>query len=171
MATKQTTLDDLVRQVSRLIGTVNSVLERYARLAEEYDSNRLATEEIRELLKELIEEIGRSATQLGRDINRLEEYVILKGMGKGNSPKSVEITQEVSSEHLERSLRKRLADQQKLLRQYEDNITKVQLQIARMGYETIENANKLTEYQEGTERARTAIERLREAFKMIEGNR
>ena len=35
MATpKQSTLDDLVRQISRLIGTVNSVLERYALLGE-----------------------------------------------------------------------------------------------------------------------------------------
>ena len=55
MPTRQ---DDDRRQLNKLIIVCQSLIERYSRLAEEYDSNRLATEEIRELIKELIEEVG-----------------------------------------------------------------------------------------------------------------
>lgn len=156
--------DDLIRQLNKFTTMAGILLERYNRLAEEYDSNRLATEEIREILKDLIKELGEWAQYLGTRLDRLEEYTILKGMGKSNSPKVNEITQQVQQEHLERGLRKQLGQQQKLLQQYRDNLATVQLQIARMGYATIENTNKEIEYQTKIERATEAIKRIREAL-------
>ena len=156
--------DDLIIQVRRLIGTVNSVLERYSRVSEEYDSNRLATEEIRELLKELIEEVSTWAQYIGSRMDRQEEYVILVGMGKGKSHQAQAITQVVSQEHIERGLREELVAQQKLLQTYQRNLAKIKQQIAEMGYTSIENGNKEDEYQYKIDRATEAISRIREAL-------
>lgn len=71
MPIKQSDFDAIIKQITNLIAIVtdlnrqlikyirihNDVVERYARIAEEYDSNRLATEEIRELIRELVEEV------------------------------------------------------------------------------------------------------------------
>lgn len=140
-------------------------MERYARLAEEYDANRLATEEIRELLKELTEELGNWAQHIGERLDRVEEYTILAGMGKGNSQKAKQITQEVSGEHLERGLREELGTQQKLLLTYQRNLARVQQTIAEMGYETIENMNKREDFERKIERINETIQRIRDALK------
>ena len=162
---KQSTLDDLVRQVSRLIGVVNSVVERYSRIAEEYDFNRLASEEIRELIKELIIESSRHADGINKRMDRVEEYVILVGMNKGDSRKAGEITQEVSGEHIERSLREQLVEQQNLLVTYQRNLARVKQTIAEMGYETVENSNKVDTYQNKIDKISEAINRIRAALK------
>ena len=156
--------EDDHRQLNKLIIVCQSLLERYSRLAEEYDSNRLATEEIRELIKELIEEVGQWAQYIGSRLDRQEEYVILVGMGKGESHQAQAITQVVSQEHIERGLREELVAQQKLLMTYSRNLSKVQQQIAEMGYTSIENGNKEDEYQHKIERSTEAIKRIREAL-------
>ena len=156
--------DDLIRQLNKFTTMAGILLERYNRLAEEYDSNRLATEEIRELLKELIEEVGQWAQYIGSRLDRQEEYVILVGMGKGESHQAQAITQVVSQEHIERGLREELVAQQKLLMTYQRNLNKVQQQIAEMGYTSIENGNKEDEYQYKIDRATEAISRIREAL-------
>lgn len=157
-----TRIDELSKQIQRLIGTANALMERYARLAEEFDSNRLANEEIRELLKEFIEEAGRWANGLSKRIDRLEEFIILAGMGKDR--KAGEITQEVSGEHVERGLREQLTEQQKLLITYQRNLARVKQSIAETGYETIENANKVEDYQNKIDKISEAIERIRQAL-------
>ena len=162
MATKQTTLDDLVRQVSRLIGTTNSVLERYARLGEEYDSNRLANEELRELIKELIEESSRHADKLSERMDRIERYTILSKFG--NVSVTLEIESSVAKEHIERALSERLIEQQELAKQYQNNITIVQKRMARLG-DTVASLNELEEYQSKLNRALEAMKRIREQLK------
>lgn len=163
MATKQTTIDDVVRQLNKVIGTANALMERYARLAEEYDSNRLAIEEIRELIKELIVESSHQANSVNRRLDRQEEFIILVGMGKDQ--KAGEITQEVSREHIDRSLQEELVEQQKLLMTYDRNIARVKQSIAEMGYETVENANKLDTYQSKVDKINESISRIREALR------
>ena len=156
--------DDLIRQLNKFTTMAGILLERYNRLAEEYDSNRLATEEIRELIRELIEEVSTWAQYIGSRLDRQEEYVILVGMGKGESHQAQAITQVVSQEHIERGLREELVAQQKLLQTYQRNLSKVQQQIAEMGYTSIENGNKEDEYQHKIDRATEAIARIREAL-------
>ena len=156
--------DDLIRQLNKFTTMAGILLERYNRLAEEYDSNRLATEEIRELIRELIEEVSTWAQYIGSRLDRQEEYVILVGMGKGESHQAQAITQVVSQEHIERGLREELVAQQKLLMTYQRNLSKVQQQIAEMGYTSIENGNKEDEYQHKIDRATEAISRIREAL-------
>jgi hypothetical protein len=163
--TTQNTTDDARRQLNKFTATANTLLERVARLAEEYDNNRLATEEIREILGELVKEFGIWANGLSKRMDRQEEYVILVGMGKGDSAKARQITQEVSGEHLERGLREELAEQQRLLATYQRNLSKVQQQIAEMGYETIENMNKREDFERKIQRINEAISRIREALK------
>ena len=156
--------DDLIRQLNKFTTMAGILLERYNRLAEEYDSNRLATEEIRELIRELIEEVSTWAQYIGSRLDRQEEYVILVGMGKGESHQAQAITQVVSQEHIERGLREELVAQQKLLMTYQRNLSKVQQQIAEMGYTSIENGNKEDEYQHKIDRATEAISLIREAL-------
>lgn len=165
MANKQATLDDILRSVNRLIGTANALMERYSRIAEEYDFNRLATEEIREFIKELIVESSRHADGINKRIDRIEEYVILVGMDKGDSRKAGEITQEVSGEHIERTLREQLVEQQTLLVTYQRNLARVKQNIAEMGYETVENSNKVDIYQGKIDKINESISRIRAALK------
>lgn len=160
---------DLNRQLVRYIRIHNDVVERYARIAEEYDNNRLATEEIRELIKELVEEMGTWAQYIGTRMDRVEEYTILVGMGKGESRQAQQITQQVSGEHLERTLREDLAAKQNELITWQRNIQKVKQAIAEMGYETIENSNREDDYQRKIDRLTKEVDRLREALRTIEG--
>ncbi len=160
-----TTIQDLSKQIQRLIGTANALMDRFARLGEEYDSSRLANEELRELLKELIVESSRHADSVNRRLDRVEEYVILVGMDKGDSRKAMEITQEVSSEHIERGLQEQLVEQQTLLLTYQRNLARVKQNIADMGYETVENANKLDTYQDKIDKINEVIARIRQALK------
>ncbi len=160
VATKQTTLDDVVRQLNKVIGTANALMERYARLAEEYDSNRLAVEEIRELIKELIIEASRQADSVNKHLYRVEQYTILKGMF-GIGRETLQIESEVAKEHIERALSERLVEQQKLVEQYQKNIARVGLSIAKYG-ETVPLVNELEEYQSKLDRALEAMKRIRE---------
>lgn len=158
---KQSTLDDLVRQLNKFIGVANSVVERSARQAEEYDSNRLANEEIRELLKEFIEESGRFANGLSGQMERLERYVILKAMGGGRE--TIQIEHVVAREHIERALREELVSQQELIQQYQRNIDKVKLKIAKFG-DTTALLNEQDDYQKQIDKANEAIARIRESL-------
>ena len=98
-------------------------------------------------------------------MDRVEEYVILVGMNKGDSRKAGEITQEVSGEHIERSLREQLVEQQNLLVTYQRNLARVKQTIAEMGYETVENSNKVDTYQNKIDKISEAINRIRAALK------
>lgn len=162
MPIKQTDLDDLTRQLSRFVGTANALMERYARLAEEYDANRLATEEIRELIKELIEESGRWADSISKRMDRQERYVILSRMG--DTQQSGEITQQVKGEHIRRSLREELTAQQELLSQYHKNVDRVKIKIAKYG-ETVPLMNEMDDYQREIDKINEAIQRMRDALK------
>ena len=155
---------DLLKQLGKYIALSLQVLERHNRAFEELGeiSNRI--DAFQEMQRENTFEISRWATQLNKDINRLEEYIILVGMGKGESHQAQAITQVVSQEHIERGLREELVAQQKLLMTYSRNLTKVQQQIAEMGYTSIENGNKEDEYQHKIDRATEAIARIREAL-------
>lgn len=161
MAIKQTTIDDVFRQINRFIGVANSVVERYSRVAEEYDSNRLAIEEIRELLKEFVEESSRWADGLSKRIDRLERYTILKGMGGGRE--TIQIEASVSREHIDRALREELVLQQELILQYQRNIDKVKIKIAKFG-DTVALLNELEDYQKQIDKANEAIARIRQSL-------
>lgn len=156
---------DLSKEVSKFIRVDNDLIERYSRSMEELDSVRLSNEELRELIKDLIVESGRQADSVNRRLDRQEEFIILVGMGKSGSQKAGEITQEVSREHIDRSLQEELVEQQKLLMTYDRNIARVKQSIAEMGYETVENANKLDTYQSKIDKINESISRIREALR------
>lgn len=150
---------DELGQIRRFIGIARDVLERYSRLAEEYESNRLAVEEIRELFKEFIEESSRWADDLSRRMDRQERYVILKGMGGGRETIQVETV--VAREHIDRALREELVTQQELILQYQRNIDKVRLKIAKFG-ETVPLLNEIDDYQKQIDKSNEAIARIRQ---------
>ena len=160
VATKQTTLDDLVRQLNKLIGLSTAILERYARINEEFDSNRLANEEIRELLKELVIEHSRWADKLDKSIRELQRYVILVKMTGGNQ-ETLQIESSFSKQQIESALKEELVNQQKLVIQYQKNINKVNERIAKFG-ETTPLVNELEEYQAKLGKAQESITRIRE---------
>ena len=160
MPIKQSALDDLTRQISKLISVAYALIDRFARLGEEYDTNRLANEESREVQKEMIEEFGRWAQYIGERLDRIEQYTILSRIGGDTGA----ITQEVSGEHIERRLREELGQQQKLLEQYQRNINRVKLKIAQYG-ETTPLVNELENYQMEIEKITEAIARIRDALR------
>jgi hypothetical protein len=176
---KQTDLEEVIRQIKNLIPAVIdllkqltkylpvslSVLERHNRAYEELDSVRLEIEVLKEIQRENTFESSRWANQLSKDMHRLEEWIILARIGKEDSPKAGEITQEVSREHIERSLSEQLTEQQKLLQTYQRNLARVQQSIAEMGYETIENMNKREDFERKIQRINEAIGRIRDALK------
>lgn len=152
---------DELSQIRRFISVSRDVLERYARMAEEYESNRLAIEEIRELLKEFVEESGRWADGLSGRMDRQERYVILKGMGGGRE--TIQVEQVVAREHIDRALREELVVQQELILQYQKNIDKVKLKIAKFG-ETVPLLNEMDDYQKQIDKAQEAIARIRQSL-------
>lgn len=153
-------IDDLVIQVRRLIGTVNGLLERFARGYEELDNIRLALEEQRELIKDLIVESSRQADSHNKKMDRLEQYVVLRGMGAVGR-ETLQIEDSVHKEHLEKALSEELSRQQGLVRQYQKNISIVQEQVAKYG-ETVSRLNELEEYQSKLDKALEAMNRIRE---------
>jgi len=161
LAVKQTTLDDLVRQINRLIGTVNGLLERYARGYEELDSIRLAQEEFRELLIDHFAENARWADRLSERMDRVEQYTILAKFD--NLSATIQIESAVSKEHIERSLQKQLVTQQNLWKQYQDNIDMIQEKIAKFG-ETVPRLNELADYEKKIAKIKEAMARIREAL-------
>lgn len=162
MPIKQSTLDDLVIQCQRLIGTVNAILERYVRAYEEIDNTRLSLEEIRELIKDLIDESGRFADGLSKKMDRLERYTILVRI-VGSNQETTQIEGVVSREHIEQALREELVNQQNLMAQYQKNINKVRLSIAKYG-ETVPLTNELETYEIKLEKAQETINRIRESL-------
>jgi hypothetical protein len=85
-------------------------------------------------------------------------------MGKVDSRKAGEITQEVSDEHVERNLSERLVEQQRLLLTYQDNLARVKQNVAEMGYESVENSNKVKDYQNKINKITEVIDRIRQAL-------
>ena len=156
-------VNDLVRQVSKYLPVSLGVLERHNRAYEELDSIRLALEELRELIKELIIESGRQADSTNKHLYRVEQYVILKGM-MGAGRETIQVESEVAKEHIERALSERLTEQQELAKQYQKNITKVNERIAKFG-DTVASLNELDEYQGKLDKALEAIKRIREQLK------
>lgn len=153
---------DELKQMRHFVGTANALMERYARVVEEYESNRLANEEIRELLKELTEEMGRWADGLSGRMDRLERYTILVRMTGGNQ-QTVEVEGKVAKEHIDRALREELVNQQNLLAQYQKNISRVKMSIAKYG-ETVPLMNELEEYETKADRSNEAIARIRQSL-------
>jgi len=158
--TRQSTLDDLIRQLNKLISTAYVLIERFARGYEEIDSNHLALEEMRELLSDHFQENSRWADALSRRIDRLERYTILSRM-VGSSQDTLQIESSVSKEHIERALREELVNQQQLVIQYQKNINIIKQRIAKFG-ESVNSLNELEEYQSKLDRALEAMERIRE---------
>lgn len=159
MSTKQ---DDLIRQINKLVVVSTALLERFARGYEEIDGNRLALEEIRELLKEHFDEAARDADAISRRIDRMEQFIILSRTGQ--TEQAAAITQQVTGEHLRRKLREELVSQQELLLTYQKNISRIKLQIAKFG-ESTARLNELDDNEREAERTTEAIERIREALK------
>lgn len=165
MAVKQTTLDDLVKQVIRLIGTANALMERFARSFEEIDNNRLAQEELRELFKEHFQENARWADRLSERMDRIEQYTVL---GKfGNISATLQIEASVSKEHIQRALREDLVTQRELWSQYQRNLDRLNIQIAKFG-ETVSRLNEVEDYEKKIIQIETAIERIRKALDELE---
>lgn len=159
MAVKQTTLDDLVRQVTRLVGTANALMERFARSMEEIDGVKLAHEELRELFKEHFQENARWADKLSEKMERLEQYTILSKFG--NVSATLQIEASVSKEHIERALAEELVTQRELWSVYQRNLDRVTLQIAKFG-ETVPRLNEIEEYEKKIIKITETIERIME---------
>ena len=162
---------DLVRQLGKYLPISLNILERHQRAHEELGAISIRIDALEQVQRETIFEISRLATQLSKDMRRLEEYTILSNMGKGDSQKAMSITQEVGGEHLEYKLNEDLADKQKELATWARNLSKVKQDIATAGYATIENSNKEENYQSRIDRLTREIDRLREALRTIEGNK
>ena len=156
------TPDDL-NQIKRFIGLARDILERYGRAMEELDSLRLAMEEIRETLSDHFGENSRWADDLSRKMDRLERYVILVRI-VGSNTETIAVEGAVSREHIERALREELVSQQELILQYQRNIDRVKIRIAKFG-ETVPLMNELDDYQKQVEKADEAMERIRDALK------
>lgn len=153
--------DDLLREIRKLVVVVSALLERFARAYEELDGNRLALEELRELLKEHFEESSRWADGLSKRIDRLEQWVILTRAG--DKRQAGTITQQVTGEHLRQGLKEQLLEQQALLQQYHKNVGRIKLRIAKFG-ESTELANELEDNEREIQKTNEAIERIREAL-------
>lgn len=157
-------IDDLIIQVKRLIGTVNAILERYARLAEEYDSIRLAILETRELLADYFEESGRWADGISRRMDRQERLDILDRTGNAGSVEAKNIRQDIANEHRDRTLREEISAKQELLSTYQRNLDKIGIRIAKFG-STVKDENEQEDYQREVDKLKEQIERMREALK------
>lgn len=160
---------DLLKQVGKYLPISLNALERHNRAFEELGAISTRIDALEQVQREIIFEISRWATQLSKDMRRVEEYTILSNMGKADSPKAMSITQEVGGEHLEYKLNEKLADKQKELSAWSRNLSHIQQEIAKMGYATIENSNKEDDYQHKIDRLTKEVDRLREALRTIEG--
>ena len=157
---RQSEINDLIIQVKRLIGIVNSIIERYVRAYEEIDNIHLSLEEQRELLSDHFQDNANWANELSRRIDRLERYTILVRMF-GSNAETIQVEAVVSREHIKRALREELTTQQELILQYQKNIDRVRLRIAKYG-ETVPLMNELEDYQGQIEKSHEAMARIRE---------
>lgn len=165
MAVKQTTIDDVLRKIDRLVGTANAVMERFARSMEELDSMRLAQEELRELFKEHFAENARWADKLSEQMIRLEQYTIL---GKfGNISATLDIEAAVSKEHIKRALEENLVSQRELWSRYQKNLNKVNELIALYG-DNVSRLNEVEQYETKILTIEKAIERIREKLGQLD---
>lgn len=151
------TLVEVTYQIKKFVGTANALMERYARSMEEIDSTRLANEELREQLREQTEEFAHWADRLQERMNRLEQYTVLSKIG--NQPHAAKIEATVNREHEERALREDLTHQRELWSQYQKNLDRVKLRIARDG-ETTGRMNEAEEYEQKIRESVQAIENL-----------
>ena len=151
---------DLVREVGKFIRVDSDLAQRYSRSMEEMDGIRLALEEQRELLSDHFQDNANWANELSRRIDRLERYTILVRMFDGNA-ETIQVEAVVSREHIKRALREELTTQQELILQYQKNIDRVRLRIARYG-ETVPLMNELEDYQGQIEKSHEAMARIRE---------
>jgi len=153
---------DLVREVGKFIRVDSDLAQRYSRSMEELDGIRLALEEQREILQDHFIENSHWANELSRRIDRLERYTILVRMFGGNA-ETIQVEAVVSREHIQRALREELTTQQELILQYQKNIDRVRLKVARYG-ETIPLMNELDDYQKQIEKAAESMSRIRESL-------
>lgn len=160
MPTRQDIVTDLCRQVSRLIGTANALMERYSRAAEHLDSDRLALEEIRAILNELIEEIATARNSDAYWRKRIEQLVISNWTG--DTRRVEHITQQIIGEHLRDGLREQLVMCQNELLSYTHNIQRTKGRIAKQGYPTVEQENQLDDWQREVDRLTESIARIRQ---------
>ncbi len=144
----------------RLIGTVNAVIERFARGYEELDGIRLSVEEIRSVLADHFEENSHWANELSKRIDRLERYTVLTRMF-GSNPETIQVEAVVSREHIRRALREELTTQQEIILQYQKNIDRVRLKMAKYG-DTIPLMNELEDYEKQIMKSQESMTRIRE---------
>ena len=168
MPIKQTTIDDVFRQINRLVGVVNSLLERYSRSAEEIDSNHLALEEIRAVMDEHFKENARWADKLSKRMDRLEQYIVLSKFG--NVAATLQIESATSKEHIERSLAEDLVTQRELWSTYQKNINRVRERIAKFG-DTTASLNEVEGYEIELVKIEKRIERIRNALEVIDSGK
>lgn len=139
-------------------------MERFARGYEEIDTIRLTQEEHRELLSDHFQENAHWADKLSERMDRLERYVILSRMYGSPTRETIQIEGSVSKEHIERTLREELTVQKELMQQYQKNINKVNITVAKYG-ETVPLMNELENYQTKTNKAQETINRIVEQLK------
>ena len=151
---------DLVREVGKFIRVDSDLAQRYSRSMEELDSIRLALEEQREILQDHFIENSHWANELSRRIDRLERYTILVRMF-GSNAETIQVETVVSREHIKRALREELMAQQDIILQYQKNVDRVKLRIAKYG-ETVPLMNELEDYQRKIEQSQEAMTRIRE---------
>jgi hypothetical protein len=164
-APKQTTIDDVFKQISRLIGTAHALMERFARGYEEIDSIKLALEEQRELLADHFSENSRWADKLSDRMDRIEQYTVLGRFG--NTSATLQIEAVVSKEHIERSLREELVTQRELWSVYQKNLDRLRLQIAKFG-DTVARLNEIDDYEHKLIAIEEKIEYIREQLAKLE---
>lgn len=105
---------DIQNQISRLIGTANSLMERYSRAMEEIDFIRLSLEELRELLSDYFSESGRNADRISERLQRLERLAILEKTHT-NPRETQQIKSNISNDLRRDSLLATLAQEQRNL--------------------------------------------------------
>ena len=138
---RQATVDDLFRQVTRIIGIANALMERYAHLAEEATSIQIAQLAQDGALRDWFEEAGREHDRISERLDRIELFLILQ-VANSKEQQARQITEEIRTEHAEVALRKELKQQM-------DNLAYARLKAARFGVNVpTDLINEIELYQE-----------------------
>ena len=156
--------EDDRRQLNKLIIVAQAILERYSRIAEEYDSVRLFNEALSENLNDLIGELSLWANRLSERLERIERLMVLDKTGL-NPRETAVIKQNISDDLLDQQLREDLVQAQNELKIYQDNINRTNIRIAKQGQSTISQENDLMDWQIQLDKLQAKIKHMREALK------
>jgi DNA repair ATPase RecN len=148
---QQSTIDDLIRQINKFVGVANSVMERYANVAEQVSGIQVQLLALEGALRDHFDEAGRRDNNLAKQVERLERLEILDRTGNAYSIDAQQIRKEIKTEHTDNVLRQELAQQIK-------NLEYVRLKMAKFGVNIpVDLINEAEAYTEQIDRIRKEL--------------